>query len=125
MSRCASHYQISQLIFWVFQESGLKRSHFAAGLGYRDITGGLRSLDAWLMAPGAIVVVEFSAFGLLRVESEFGVGLAALGIAASKRKKRKYHHGDTEARKNPVQKGHDDWGIACKNRRRGRIIRKP
>src|ERR1035438_8752274 len=48
MSRCASHYQISQLIFWVFQESGLKRSHFAAGLGYRNITGGLRSLDAWL-----------------------------------------------------------------------------
>jgi hypothetical protein len=48
MSRCASHYQISQLIFSVFQESGLKRSHFAAGLGYRNITGGLRSLDHWL-----------------------------------------------------------------------------
>src|SRR5208283_2927859 len=34
-----------------------------------------------LMAAVAIVVVESSAGGLLRVEAEFGVGLAALDIA--------------------------------------------
>src|ERR1039458_1469986 len=44
-SPCA---EFGELIFWVFQESALKRSHFAAGLGYLNITGGLRSLDAWL-----------------------------------------------------------------------------
>ena len=38
-----------------------------------------------LMAAIAIVVVEFSALGLLRVEAEFGIGLAALGIASGKR----------------------------------------
>ena len=48
MPRCASHYRISQLIYRAFQESGLKRSHFIARLGYRNITGGLRSFDAWL-----------------------------------------------------------------------------
>jgi hypothetical protein len=34
------------------------------------------------MAPVAIVVVELSARGLLRVEAEFGVGLAPLDVAA-------------------------------------------
>jgi hypothetical protein len=48
MPRCASHYQISQFIYRVFQASGLKRSQFIQGLGYRNITGGLRSLDRWL-----------------------------------------------------------------------------
>ena len=48
MPRCASHYSISRLIFQVQQESGLKRSTFIAGLGYGNITGGLRSLDRWL-----------------------------------------------------------------------------
>ena len=48
MPRCASHYSISQLIYRAFKESGLKRSRFIAGLGYRNITGGLRSLDRWL-----------------------------------------------------------------------------
>ncbi len=48
MPRCASHYSISQLLYQVFQESGLKRSQFIAGLGYRNTTGGLRSLDRWL-----------------------------------------------------------------------------
>jgi hypothetical protein len=48
MSRCASHYSISQFIYRVFQDSGLKRSRFIAGLGYRNVTGGLRSLDRWL-----------------------------------------------------------------------------
>jgi hypothetical protein len=37
------------------------------------------------MAAVAIVVVEFSAIGLLRVEAEFGIGLAALDIASGKR----------------------------------------
>jgi hypothetical protein len=69
------------------------------------------------MAAIAIVVVEFPAFSLLRVEAEFGVGLAALHIAAGEREKRKDYHGDTEARRNPVQEGHD----YC---RRSRIIRK-
>jgi hypothetical protein len=48
MPRCASHYSISQFIHRVFHESSLKRSRFIAGLGYRNITGGLRSLDRWL-----------------------------------------------------------------------------
>jgi hypothetical protein len=48
MLRCASYYPISQLIYRTFQESGLKRSQFIASLGYRNITGGLRSLDRWL-----------------------------------------------------------------------------
>ena len=48
MPGCARHYPISQLIYRVFQDSGLKRSHFIQSLGYRNITGGLRSLDRWL-----------------------------------------------------------------------------
>jgi hypothetical protein len=48
MPRCASHYSISQLLYQGQQESGLKRSRFIASLGYRNITGGLRSLDRWL-----------------------------------------------------------------------------
>ena len=67
------------------------------------------------MAAVAIVVVEFSAFGLLRVEAEFGVGLAALDIAAGERENRQDHHGDTEGRRNPVQEVHDDGGVACKD----------
>jgi hypothetical protein len=55
------------------------------------------------MAPVAIVVVEFSAFGLLRAEAKFGVGLATLDIAAGERQKRKYCRENAEARKNPVQ----------------------
>jgi len=48
MSRCASHYSISQFIYRVLQDSGLKRSQFITSLGYRNVTGGLRSLDRWL-----------------------------------------------------------------------------
>ena len=48
MPCCASDYSISELIYRVFEESGLKRSQFISGLGYRNITGGLRSLDRWL-----------------------------------------------------------------------------
>jgi hypothetical protein len=44
------------------------------------------------MAPVAIVVVEFPAFGLLRVEAEFSVGLAPLDIAAAEREKREDRH---------------------------------
>jgi hypothetical protein len=74
------------------------------------------------MAAVAIIVVEFPTCGLLRVEAEFGVGLAALDIAAGEREKGEYHHGNAEARKNearrnPVQEVHD----YC---RRSRIIRK-
>ena len=69
------------------------------------------------MAAGAIVVVEFSARGLLRVEAEFGVGFAPLDIAASKGEERENHHGGTEAPRNRSQDIHD----YC---RRGRIIRK-
>ena len=36
------------MIFRIFLESGLRRSQFIASLGYRNITGGLRSLDRWL-----------------------------------------------------------------------------
>ena len=56
------------------------------------------------MAAVAIVVVELAAVGLLRVEAEFGVGLAALDIAAGERKKRKDHHGDTEVRRKTFRK---------------------
>jgi hypothetical protein len=52
------------------------------------------------MAAVAIVVVELSACGLLRVEAEFGVGFAALDIATGEHEKPKYQHGDTEGRKN-------------------------
>jgi hypothetical protein len=48
MFRCANHYSISGLIYQVLAESGTKRSLFIAGLGYRNIAGGLRSLDRWL-----------------------------------------------------------------------------
>jgi len=46
--RCASHYSIGQFIYHVFRASGLKRSQFIISLGYRNVTGGLRSLDRWL-----------------------------------------------------------------------------
>jgi hypothetical protein len=48
MSRGASHYSISQFIYQVFHQSGVKRSQFIAALGYHNTTGGLRSLDQWL-----------------------------------------------------------------------------
>jgi len=69
------------------------------------------------MATVAIVVIDFSAGGLLRVEAEFGVGLAALDIATGERDQRKCRHAGPETRRNPVREVHDDDG-------RGRIIRK-
>src|ERR1700675_1636990 len=69
------------------------------------------------MATVAIVVIEFSSCSLLRVESEFGLGLAALDIAAGERDQRDYHYAGPETRRNPVREFHDDGG-------RGRIIRK-
>jgi hypothetical protein len=54
------------------------------------------------VAPVAIVVIEFSACGLLRVESEFGVGFAALNIASSEREEGKDDQGGTEAGGDPV-----------------------
>ena len=69
-----------------------------------------------LMAPGAIVVVESSAFGLLRVEAEFSVGLAPLDIAAGEREKREDHHRGTEVSRKPVREVHDDCGVGSKNR---------
>lgn len=48
MPRCASHYPISQFIYRIVQASGLKRSKFIQSLGFRNIQGGLRSLDRWL-----------------------------------------------------------------------------
>src|SRR5208282_5615379 len=77
-----------------------------------------------LMAPGAIVVVEFSTFGLLRVEAEFSVGLAPLDLAAGERKKREDRHRGTEARRKPVREVHDDCGVGSKTGLKGRIIRK-
>ncbi len=67
------------------------------------------------MASVAIVVVESSAFGLLRIEAEFGIRLAALDIAAGYRQKRENHHTDTEAQKNTVREAHDGRGIAIKD----------
>src|SRR6266404_2137587 len=60
------------------------------------------------MAAVAIVVVEFSAGGLLRVEAEFGVGPATFDIAAREREYRKYRHTGPEAPRNPVREVHDD-----------------
>jgi hypothetical protein len=57
------------------------------------------------VAAVAIVVVESSAFGLLRVEAEFGVGFAALDIAAGE-SHREYYHGDTKARRKPIRGNH-------------------
>jgi hypothetical protein len=57
------------------------------------------------MAPVAIVVVEFSAFSLLRVEAEFSIGLAPLDIAG-RESHREYYHGDTEARRKPIRGNH-------------------
>jgi hypothetical protein len=48
MPRCANDYSIARLIYRVIEESGLKRSQFITDLGYRNVTGGLRSLDRWL-----------------------------------------------------------------------------
>jgi len=48
MFRCASHYSISEFIYRVLQDSGLKRSQLITSLGYRNVTGDLRSLDRWL-----------------------------------------------------------------------------
>src|ERR1022692_1414550 len=50
MTRGPSDYQISLFIYRIFQESGLKRFHFIASLGYRNVSGGLRSLDRWLQS---------------------------------------------------------------------------
>jgi hypothetical protein len=62
---------------------------------------------------------------LLRVEAEFGIGLAPLGIASGERQKRKKHHGDTEARRKQLPRVHNDvWGSARKTGHRSRIIRK-
>src|SRR5216684_7761054 len=69
------------------------------------------------MATVAIVVIDFSARGLLRVEAEFGIGLAALDIAASEGDQRKHRDAGPGTRRNPVREVHDDGG-------RGRIIRK-
>jgi hypothetical protein len=69
------------------------------------------------VATVAIVVIDSSARGLLRVEAEFGIGLAALDITSGEHDKRQYCHAGPETRKNPVREFHDDGG-------RGRIIRK-
>ena len=75
MPRCASHFQISQLIYQVFQDSGLKRSHFIQNLGYRNITGGLRSLDRWLDdGEGDSLLIE-------RLARVYGIDDAAVRIA--------------------------------------------
>jgi hypothetical protein len=60
------------------------------------------------MAPIAIVVIDSSAGGLLLVEAEFRVGLAALDIATSERDKRKQYHAGPETSRNPVREVHDD-----------------
>src|SRR5271170_4547674 len=62
-----------------------------------------------LMTAVAIVVVEFSARGLLRIESEFGIGFAALDITANQREKGKcpkQRIGYTETRTDPVYQVH-------------------
>jgi hypothetical protein len=53
----------------------------------------------------------------LRVEAEFGIGLAALDIAASEGDQRKHRDAGPGTRRNPIREFHDDSG-------RGRIIRK-
>jgi len=59
MPRCASHYSVARLIYRVLAESGLKRSQFITGLGYRNIAGGLRSLDRWLQTgTGDTLLIE-------------------------------------------------------------------
>src|SRR5208282_3721901 len=82
------------------------------------------------MAAVAVIVVEFSAGSLLRVEAEFRIGFAALDIAAGERQQREHDHEDAEAGGSAVQGVHEDRGVRCKTGGRfrimqGRIIRKP
>lgn len=61
----ASHYPISQLIHKVVRDSGSKRSQFITSLGYRNITGGLRSFDHWLETgtDDPLLILDSSLFG--------------------------------------------------------------
>ena len=61
----------------MLQESGLKRSTFIAGLGYRNTTGGLRSLDRWLdCGAGDSLLIE-------RLVQAHGIDPATVRLALS------------------------------------------
>jgi len=57
----------------------------------------------WLMAAVAIVVVEFSACCLLRIEPQFGVRLATFDIATGDHKQRENRYKNLKAPRDRIQ----------------------
>lgn len=62
-----------------------------------------------LVAAVTIVVIQLAASGLLRVEAEFGIGLAPLNVARDRHQDREYEHGGAEKHKNRLPEIHDEW----------------
>jgi hypothetical protein len=66
------------------------------------------------VATVAVIVIELPSRSLLRIESQFGVGPAALDITAGdcENGKHQYQNGKSKTRRNASQAIHDDCGIA-------------
>jgi hypothetical protein len=63
------------------------------------------------MAAVAMVVIEFSAGSLLRIEAEFGVGFPALDIASARGHE---HHRDTKTQKKTTRDmNHKSGSLTC------------